>query len=58
MKKEQARMRAELQKTAREVAYQAAKALEHRTLEAKFKGIGGLQSQVNRRDSHYFMCHL
>lgn len=41
-------MRAALQKTARDVAYQAAKALEHRTLETKFKGIGGIQNQVNK----------
>lgn len=48
VKKQQAKMVAELRKTAREAAYKAALALEHKALEACFKGIGGLQKQVNR----------
>lgn len=46
VKKKQAKMEAELRKTAREAAYKAALALEHKALEAGFRGIGGLQKQV------------
>lgn len=47
MRKQQNKLKVALHKAAREAAYKAALAVQQRSLEANFKGIGGIQNQVN-----------